>query len=157
MKVNKKTLLTILFGLGAAIGIVSIFCFFGASINYIIDGPSMFTYMFGGTYAGGHIQAKAALTVLFVIEVIILLLSATIIVGNLTKKLKETTTVCLASIVAVLTLAAVIMSFCTVKIALGGQDTSGVKLGSGAVSYSILGIIGMISNIAGVVVYKKAK
>lgn len=55
MTISKKTLATILIGLASVIGIVSIFCFFGACIKVSegivsAEGPSMFIAMFGGTF-----------------------------------------------------------------------------------------------------------
>lgn len=94
------------------------------------------------------------MTVLFVIELIILLLSVAVIAGNVSKKLKENTTICLTSIIALLTLVAVIMSFCTKS--LTDSNYEFVKLGAGALSYSILGIVGIISNVAGIIIYKKS-
>lgn len=167
MTISKKTLATVLIGFSALIGIVSIFCFFGAAWKLSesgtsIDGPTMFTYMFGGEFSfigqSAHLDLKAGMTVLFVIELIILLLSVVIIAGNVSKKLKENTTICLTSIVALLTLVAVIMSFCTKSLTdVTGEGSQYAKLGAGALSYSILGIVGIISNVAGIIFYKKSK
>lgn len=167
MTISKKTLATVLIALASVIGIVSIFCFFGAAVKgstqgVNIDFPSMFTFMFGGHASilglEGYVELKAGMTVLFVIELIILLLSVAIIAGNVSKKLKENTTICLTSIIAILTLVAVIMSFCTKSlIDATGEGSEYIKLGAGALSYSILGIVGIISNVAGIILYKKSK
>lgn len=160
MQISKKTLATILVGLASVIGIVSIFCFFGACIklsegHISVAGPSMFIAMFGGTFEGNPVDLQPGMTVLFVIELIILLLSVVIIAGNVSKKLKETTTICLTSIIAILTLVGVVMSFCTKS--LTDSNYEFVKLGAGAISYSVLGIVGIVSNVMGIILYKKSK
>lgn len=166
INISKKTLVTILIGLASLIGIFSIFCFFGPAIKgtaegMSMDGPSMFTFMFGGTWtvlgASGHIDLDAGLTVLFATELVIALLAIAIIAGNVSKKLKESTTICLTSILGLLTLVAAIMSFCTKSII--DQNIFGeyTKLGAGAISYGVLGIVGIVLNLIGVIAYKKLK
>lgn len=174
MHISKKTLGTILIGLASIIGVASIFCFFGAAekavvtigpISEMVTGPTMFTAMFGGTYQGLPIDLQPGMLALFIIEILIILLALTLIIGNLTKKLKTKASICLTSMIALLTLTAVIMSFCTVQLcgdgdfggSIEGFFSASVKLGAGPISYSVLGIIGIIANVIGVIVYAKAE
>ncbi|MCQ2794086.1 MAG: hypothetical protein MJ207_01795 [Bacilli bacterium] len=179
LKLTNKKLATILLGLGCLLAIVSIFCFFGSafkivmddgSIHEFVNGPSMFVAMFGGMYTvviGGEeypfgpIEADAGMITLFVFALLALLVAVIIAVGFFSKKIKPNFITILTVAMCVFLLVAVIMSFCTLHILdiAGDPDplTGAVdKLGSGAISYSVLGLIALLSSVGGVILSKKA-
>ncbi|MCQ2753178.1 MAG: hypothetical protein MJ206_02860 [Bacilli bacterium] len=177
LKISYKKLANILLGLGCLLTICSIFCFFGAGFNEIVKieseflplptftvvGPSMFSLMFGGVWVDAfetHFDAYAGLTALFVIAMIALAIALVIIIGIVSKKINQNAISLIAIIMCAVILVAVIMSFCTLKLLnnLDELEIEGgvIKLGSGAISYSVLGLIALLSSVGGVILSKKA-
>jgi len=146
--------------LGALLAVVAIFCFFGNAIEWNYDGsiikyyPSVFNYMFGSKNA----ISCAGLIVLFVFELIALLGGITLVVILFMEKLSKKHLIIYILSLAGLLLVCAILSFCTKAFIVNAyiretpEAASTIKeffenaqISSGAVSYSVLTLIGFVS------------
>lgn len=179
---NKENIISKILAIcGSILGIFSIFCLFGPSIvakngSLTNKGPTMFEIMFGTGNANG--ESLAGLIVLFVFEIIVIILGIVFIVGLLTKKIQSKYLVAIMIFIAVLLLTCAILSFCTKAMSYahdleqlmkGGYYTREqarqildsmyvyIHLGGGAISYSILALIGFVSSGLSLLAYKLGK
>lgn len=141
------------------IALLSIFAFFGHAFSNtggtVI--PNMFQLMFGGTgtYQGYVIQWKqyGGLTFLFVLQILIMIVAIisfficyNIKVNNGSEAHGEL----ISAIMTVMSIAALIFSFCTLAITdIDPNGRNNVQLGFGPVFYSVLNIIIVILLIVG--------
>lgn len=141
------------------IAIASFFAFFGASITYPssldIDSPSMFKLMFGYTEEayGYKVEMKACtgLTILFVIEILIIVLAIVALLiayksknGALFSDDNESIIEKFIYLMIPFSLVACILSFATLGLTGNSTGTSDISLGFGPIIYSILQIIVLI-------------
>ena len=141
------------------ISILSIFVFFGDAFSHTGGSaiPSMFNLMFGSTstYKGYVIQWKqyGGLTFLFVLEIFIIvgaLVSFFIAYKIHQGDCDETDGITVSVISGLMSLVALIVSFCTLQI----TNITNVQLGFGPVFYSILHILVIIFLAVGIIVNK---
>ena len=146
--------------IASVISLCSIFAFFGKAFSNTggIAVPNMFQLMFGGTgsYSGYLVQWKqyGVLTFLFVLQ--ILLMVAAIISFFICYNIKanygeENHGVIVSIIMAMFSLIALIVSFCTLSIT-DTSATSRVRLGFGPIFYSSLNILIVILLVAGIAI-----
>lgn len=141
------------------VAIASILAFFGASITYPsslnIDSPSMFKLMFGYTEeAYGYkvdVKACTGLTILFVIEILIIVLAIiALIIAYKSKKDplfsgdNESIIEKIIYLMIPFSLVACILSFATLGLTNNSTGTSDISLGFGPIIYSILQILVLI-------------
>lgn len=145
------------------IAMFSIFAFFGNAFSNTGGTaiPNMFHLMFGGSglYQGYFIQWNRYgwLTFLFALQILIMIVAivAFVICYNIKSNYSEEFRGIEVSVIMILlSLAALIISFFTLKITNINQDGYyNVQLGLGPILYSILHIITIIMLIGGIVIY----
>ena len=147
--------------LAGIISILSIFVFFGDAFSNTGGTaiPNMFQLMFGGsgTYSGYIIAWKQYgwMTFLFVVQIIIMIvavISFVIAYGISEGNSDEDSGVGIAILSGILSLVALIVSFCTLAITdINQGGYFNVKLGFGPIFYSILHIIVIVVLIIGII------
>ncbi len=145
------------------IALASIFAFFGDAFSNTggTGGPNMFNLMFGsaGNFQGQAVLWKqyGALTFLFVLQILIMVMAIIgfIVCYNIEEKCgNEMNGVTVSVLMAIMSLVALIISFCTLSITNVNQNGQyNLQLGSGPVSYSVMHIIVFVLLVTGVLLY----
>ena len=143
------------------IALLSIFAFFGNAVSIIggVPTPNMFQLMFGGsgTYNGYEIQWEqfGGLTFLFVLQILIMIVAiiSFYICYNIKSNYEEELHgLVVSAIMGLMSLVALIVSFCTLEITdINQYGYDIVQLGFGPIFYSILHIIIVVLLIIGIV------
>lgn len=141
----------ILTSIASIVMILLIFTFFGGVYSGVTPNPNMFNLMFGTTsiYTEGSnvylIQRNSfpGMTTLFAFEILIIIVSVALIIFNIFSYRRKQITqinISLSAGLAVLSLIAAIISFCSMNITFGGQYNYaielGARLGLGPILYS---------------------
>ena len=140
--------------IACVIVIFSIFAFFGSPIS--LSGYKVITNMFDVIFGEYNNKPYAWMIILFILQVIIMLFA--LIELFVCYKVKfgnadEFTVQSFSVTISIFSLAALIISFCTLNI-LGIKDSSNVSLGAGPIAYSIMHIVAIILYIGGIFIEK---
>ena len=139
----------------------SIFAFFGDAFSNTGGTaiPSMFKLMFGGTgvYSGYEIKWNlyGALTFLFVFQICIMInaIAAVYIAYRAKVYYEKEKGVFVSICLGIMSLVALIISFCTLEITDIDPNNYGVKLGAGPIMYSIMHIFVILILSVGISIY----
>lgn len=148
---KKSSLSTLLFALALLLFVSATFAMFGQIVSY---GGTRFPTMFQSAFGDFDGQRITGMTWIFGLQMTILALIATIIVGMLTRKIHYIVTIVLYALACLFSFIVLIVSFNALSLysaAHPGGYTHDFSLGAGPIAFSILHILGLVSTVAGLV------
>lgn len=158
---NKKGSLisTGLMALSMILFLVSIFCFFGPLVNHPYGGykdVSMWSFMFESSNPIPEVARLPGLSAIFAFQVIITALIILLVVSFVRRFNSVPLTIIIVVIIVISSIISIILSFNGVNLFEKVFDTvSDIKLGSGAIAYSVLHIIALVMLVFGGVLSRR--